>query len=420
MRAIGFEGLKAKGAEAVNAVAALLNDPSPYMKGRAIFLLTQLGPEGRSRAGSPESHTDPALRIAAFRAMRRAGLDVAAVSARLARDTDAGVRREVALSLRDKPAAESLDLLVEIARGYDGQDRQYLEAWGTGATNKEAALYPRLRRDLGVKNDPLTWTPAFARLAWRLHVPAAVPDLTTRARAEKLPMADRRLALDTLAFIDDPAASKAMLALAAPSSPFREVATFWLLNRMSNSWASHGLLPALKSAGIYDPDTIVLKEVVVPPPAAGAVEPSVAEVLRLTGSAQRGKDVSNRCLLCHTIGGTGNEVGPALDGWGRGKSPDVIATAIVDPNADIAQGYNGTEIRTKDGLTIQGMLIKQDAPIMMRSMGGVTQIIPNERIEATAGGVTHVDVEPESVEPDGAGRRRPGRVPERVTNGVRS
>ena len=137
VRAIGFEGLKAKGAEAVNAVAALLNDPSPYMKGRAIFLLPQLGPEGRARAGSPESQTDPALRIAAFRAMRRAGLDVAAVSARLARDTDAGVRREVALSLRDKPAAESLDLLVEIARGYDGQDRHYLEAWGTGATNKE-------------------------------------------------------------------------------------------------------------------------------------------------------------------------------------------------------------------------------------------------------------------------------------------
>jgi putative heme-binding domain-containing protein len=60
----------------------------------------------------------------------------------------------------------------------------------------------------------------------------------------------------------------------------------------------------------------------------------------------------------------------------------VIATAIVDPNADIALGYGGTEIRTKDGKTIQGLLIKQNDPIMMRSMGGVTQIIPNDRIEA--------------------------------------
>ena len=43
---------------------------------------------------------------------------------------------------------------MDIARGYDGQDRTYLEALGTGATGKEPALYDRLRRELGVKNDP--------------------------------------------------------------------------------------------------------------------------------------------------------------------------------------------------------------------------------------------------------------------------
>src|SRR4029453_324184 len=99
VRAIGFEGLKARGASAVNAVAALLNDPNMYMRGRAIYLLYQLGPEGRQRAGAPESFTDPALKITADRAMRRANLDVLPVAARLARDADAGVRREVALSL---------------------------------------------------------------------------------------------------------------------------------------------------------------------------------------------------------------------------------------------------------------------------------------------------------------------------------
>src|SRR6476659_5314835 len=101
VRAIGFNGLKARGATAVPAVAALLNDPSPYVRGRAIFLLYQLGPEGRQKAGSPESYTDPALRIAAFRAMRHAGLDIMPVAAKLARDTDAGVRREVSVSMRD-------------------------------------------------------------------------------------------------------------------------------------------------------------------------------------------------------------------------------------------------------------------------------------------------------------------------------
>jgi putative membrane-bound dehydrogenase-like protein len=380
VRAIGFEGLKARGSAAVAAVAALLKDPSPYMRGRAIYLLYQLGPEGRQRAGSPESHTDPAFRIATYRAMRRAGLDVMPVAARLARDTDAGVRREVAVSMRDQSAATAMNILVDIARGYDGQDRTYLEALGTGATGKEPALYERLRRELGVKDDPTTWSAAFARIAWRLHVPAAIPDLTARARSSKLSLADRRLAMDTLAFISDPAASAAMLDLAKAESPLREPATWWLLNRMSGDWTDHNLRPALKTAGIYDPDSIALKEAVVPPAPANLPELSVDEIVRLTGDATRGKTAATRCLMCHTFEGTGAELGPALDGWGRGKSADVIATALVRPNAEIAQGYDGTELRTKDGLTIQGLLIKQGDPLMMRSMGGITQIIPADRV----------------------------------------
>jgi putative membrane-bound dehydrogenase-like protein len=380
VRAIGFDGLKARGAAAVNAVAALLKDPSPYMRGRAIYLLYQLGPEGRQRAGTPESYTDPALRITTYRAMRRAGLDVVPEASKLARDTDSGVRREVALSMRDQPAATALPILVDVARGYDGQDRSYLEALGTGATGKEPALYERLRRELGVKDDPITWSPAFARIAWRLHVPAAVPDLSARAQSSKLSLADRRLAMDTLAFINDPAASKAMLSLAAPDSPLREPATFWLLNRSSNDWTDYGLGPALKTAGIYDPDTITLREIVTPKPPADLPELSIDEIVRLTGNAARGKDTSARCLMCHAIGGTGAELGPALDGWARGKSADVIARALVTPSAEIAQGYDATEIKTKDGLTIQGLLIKQGDPLMMRSMGGVTQLIPADRV----------------------------------------
>ena len=89
--------------------------------------------------------------------------------------------------------------------------------------------------------------------------------------------------------------------------------------------------------------------------------------------------------MCHSIGGTGAELGPALDGWGRGKSADVIATAIVSPSAEIAHGYDGTELKTKDGVTIQGVLIKEGDPLMMRSMGGVTQIIPGDRVAQRRG-----------------------------------
>ena len=102
--------------------------------------------------------------------------------------------------------------------------------------------------------------------------------------------------------------------------------------------------------------------------------------MRLTGSEARGKDVATRCLMCHAIGGTGAEVGPALDGWGRGKSPEIIARAIVRPGAEIAQGYDGTELKTTDRLTIQGLLIKEGDPLMIRSQGGFTQIVPAGRV----------------------------------------
>ena len=102
VRAIGFEGLKARGRAAVPAVAALLDDADVYIRGRALFLLYQLGPEGRARAGAPDAYADASLRIAAYRAMRRADQDITPIAARLARDNDAGVRREVALSMRDR------------------------------------------------------------------------------------------------------------------------------------------------------------------------------------------------------------------------------------------------------------------------------------------------------------------------------
>ena len=121
----------------------------------------------------------------------------------------------------------------------DGEDRQsHLEALGTAPLERQPACTTGCTRSLASRT--IRWPgPVRSRgVAWRLHVPAAVTDLTARAQSSKLSPADRRVALDTLAFDKDPAASKAMLAFAKPESALREPATVWLLNRMSNDWST--------------------------------------------------------------------------------------------------------------------------------------------------------------------------------------
>jgi putative membrane-bound dehydrogenase-like protein len=379
-RAAAFEALKAKGRASLEGVAALLGDPNPYLRGRAIFLLYQLGVSGPRYAGYPQQQTDPQLRIAAYRAMRRAGLDITGPAIELAVDSSPAVRREVALSMRDLSIELSQDILVDIAKGYDGEDRTYLEAFGIGATGKEEDLYTLLKDELG-GDDSRRWSKAFGDIAWRLHPPKAVEDFAVRASSDVVPMTQREQAMDALAFIDTRAAADAMMTLAQLENPLKAGATWWVLNRASNSWQTHNLMPALKERGIFDPDKVVLQEIIAPDPAA--TPNNLPPWLRSSNSPampSAAKITAQRCQLCHQMGGIGVEVGPGLDGWGRGQTAEVIANSLVNPSTDLAHGYEGTEIKTKDGKTIHGLLIKESDPFIIVSMGGVTQIVPGSQI----------------------------------------
>ena len=205
----------------MEAVAALLTDANPYIRGRALFLLYQLGADGVARAGAPESQPDPELKIAAYRAMRRSNHDVLPTAAGWRATTMPAFAAKSRCRCATCRPSDSIPILIELARTYDGQDRSYLEAWGTGATGKEALLYDPLRTAMARTPIRSNWSAAFARLAWRLHVPTAVPDLLARARSATLPWPIASARMDTIAFVDDKRASRAMLALAAPAARSR-------------------------------------------------------------------------------------------------------------------------------------------------------------------------------------------------------
>jgi putative membrane-bound dehydrogenase-like protein len=379
VRYSGFTALKAQGAKAVPAVAALLKDDNAYIAARAAWLLAQMGTEGVAQV-TPWLKSDSAQqRLVSYRALRRADQDVTCMAVNMVADPDAAVRREVALSLRGSPAGKELLplTLVKLAQQFDGKDRAYLEALGLGAEGKEAELYAAICKD-----KPAAWTEAQAWIAWRLHPAAAVEAFKTRALDTALTEEQRKLMLTGLAFVKSREAAGAMIELANTKDfPLKELAKWWLLNRKGNDWQSYDVESGMKALGLYDPAKVKLVAVEMPPEVKDAPKlPTGAEIAQLPGDAKRGQAAIAVCFTCHKVGPGGVEFGPDLSTFGKQQPSEVIAQAIAHPSADISHGYEGSEIKTKDGLTITGMVLSSGDPVMIKCMGGLVQTVPKERI----------------------------------------
>lgn len=373
VRHVAFTRLKEGGAEALAAVRKLRENANPYLAARAVWLIAQMGDKGLMAARSWLESDDATKRLVALRAIRAATNDGLDLIANMAADQSPMVRREVAVSLRDVPAKQSVPLLARLARNIDGSDRSLLEAWGIGCSGKEIEVWNALKSDSD-------WSEGFAHLTWRLHPAAAVPELQKRASNAKLTPEQRKLALDTLAFIPEASAAQAMLAVAKDKeSPIHAETMWWLIKRSTDDWASFGIAEELKKEGIFDPENAKLLSIVTPPVVPSTV--TLDEVLKLKGNAQSGMQLVTRCIMCHQINGQGVEFGPNLDGWGLSQPTEIIAQAIIDPSKDIAHGYDGQELNLKDGTTIHGMILTEGDIMIVRSMGGQDQYVAKSRLK---------------------------------------
>ncbi len=380
VRALGYVKLHDQGAAAVVPVAALLADENPYIRARAIWLLADLGAEGVAQVVQLLDSPDAGTRVTAFRALRRHGHQVLAHAARLAADPSAAVRREVAVALRDVPYADSGKILLELAKGYDGQDRTYLEAWGIGCSGKETEMYATLEKNF--PGDPLKWSAMHAGLVWRLTPAGAVPQFAARAKAESLAEKDRLAAVTALGFIPTKEAAVALLDLAQQARGLvQQQAFWWLLNYKDSRWKDMGVNEELKARKLYDPATVVVTESIVPEPAPTKLPP-VADIAALTGDARRGAALVPACYLCHRIGDNGTDYGPNLTAFAKLQTPEVVIDAIANPSSDISHGYEGTVVTLNDGKVIHGRLLSEGDPLVVLSMGGVTQLIPADRVKS--------------------------------------
>jgi putative membrane-bound dehydrogenase-like protein len=382
VRNSGFTRLKEQGVNAVPAVAELLSHTNQFIAARAVWLLAQMGPAGVAKVAPLLQSKNDATRLVAYRGLRRANHDVPLMAARMASDSSAAIRREVALTMRDLPRAQSQRILVELAKRFDGRDRTYLEAFGTGCEGKESDVYRALAKT--ASPSPESWPESFAWIAWRLHPADAVADFKARALSTKLSAAQRKLMMDALAFVKSRDAALAMAELASSKTfLFQGHAMWWLFNRKGNDWRQFGVEEMMKEGGLYDPDKVQLVEVVMPPaPATPSKLPPIAEILKLKGDAARGKASVVVCYVCHQIGSQGPNFGPDLTMFGKMQTREVILNSIINPSAEIAHGYEGNELVTKDGLTIDGIVLSSGDPVIVTSMGGQTQTVPKKLLKS--------------------------------------
>jgi putative heme-binding domain-containing protein len=81
------------------------------------------------------------------------------------------------------------------------------------------------------------------------------------------------------------------------------------------------------------------------------------------GDASRGKTLveSNGCFDCHRIGEQGSRVGPNLSDIGTRRTPDRLQRSLVAPDEEVLFENRSVRVVTKDGATITGRLLNQDA-----------------------------------------------------------
>ncbi|MBO0930080.1 PVC-type heme-binding CxxCH protein [Fibrella aquatilis] len=113
--------------------------------------------------------------------------------------------------------------------------------------------------------------------------------------------------------------------------------------------------------------------------------PSVTELLAMNGDATRGQLVyKNNCSVCHQINGEGMDFGPKLSEIGSKLGKDGEYLAILYPDAGISFGYEGYEVKFKDGSTVTGIISsKTETDLQMKFPGGLVQNYKTANVVST-------------------------------------
>ena len=239
---------------------------------------------------------------------------------------------------------------------------------GTAGAALEAAL-----DTAGASGAPLLRAEARDVLA-RLRPAAALAALApARFEGERV---ERQRALRALGRIGDPAADALLLDAFA---------------RLEQGQLDPGveldLLDAARARG-----TPVLLERVAAYEASGQGDLFAARRYALAGGdAGRGRLVfqgQGDCQRCHGSEGHGAGVGPELGGIGRRRDAAYVLRSVLEPSAEIAEGFATVSITKRDGSVVSGNLVSDSDGVLVLDAGGSELRIPVAEIEERVGPVS--------------------------------
>jgi putative heme-binding domain-containing protein len=111
------------------------------------------------------------------------------------------------------------------------------------------------------------------------------------------------------------------------------------------------------------------------------IEQYATSIRNGSGDPYEGRKLFNMsCGLCHKLFGQGGQIGPDLTPYKR-DDLDTMLLNVVNPSAEIREGYENYIVSTKDGRTLSGFLADKDnRVVVLRGVDGVNILLPQDQI----------------------------------------
>lgn len=88
------------------------------------------------------------------------------------------------------------------------------------------------------------------------------------------------------------------------------------------------------------------------------------------------------CMSCHAIGGAGGTIGNDLSSLGANAPTDYIIQSILNPSADIKDGYELNRVVRKDGSVVTGYVVREtSSELLVQDVAGREISIPRSQVD---------------------------------------